>query len=283
MRFHMGRQSSVGLRMKYVRLISVVGCAGSITWLIDRLYGPLVLHMSLAAVVLAEFAAVSIGIAAGWAIYKRLGDRLEILRNWVGSAMATGASLQLAYSYYQTGHLPGDLFGLWVGTSPGALYAVAAATLVMLWWYRPETITAKGALLAVDQSFNRLHFLWSFIGFVVFRIAVGIAAGFGLYLAWTWIPVAIPSGRPDNPSATIITFIWNIDAVRFVAGLGFAIIIVLSIWELWRLLIGLISAKPPLESEKAHGDARHATLDEAIAAATGTVPKPPWATKSYRD
>jgi hypothetical protein len=269
--------------MKYVRLFFVVGCGASITWVIGQLVGPLVPDGSLAALVLAAFAAIVIGGAAGWAIYQRLGDRLGTLKNWVGSAMATGASLQLAYAYYQTGHLPGDLFGLWVGTSPGALYAMAAATLVMLWWYRPETITAKGALLAVDQSFDRLHFLWSFIGFVVFRIAVGIASAFGLYLAWTWIPVAIPSGRPDNPSATIITFIWNIDAVRVVAGLGFAIIIVLSIWELWRLLIGLISAKPPLESEKAHGAARKATRAEALAAATGTIPKPPWATHVHRD
>jgi hypothetical protein len=40
---------------------------------------------------------------------------------------------------------------------------------------------------------------------------------------------------------------------------------------------------PPLETEKAHGDARKATQAEAKGAASGVTAEPPWAKHGYRD
>jgi hypothetical protein len=122
----------------------------------------------------------------------------------------------------------------------------------------------KAGVIGADRFFGQVNFGFAFLGYIAFRLVVILFAAIGLYYAVMWTPVTnIGGGRPADPNAAIITLIWNIDAVRLVAGVVFAVLIALALKGMWLLLVALLDRKRPLEGENAHGPARTATEQES--------------------
>jgi|ERR1700722_9257783 len=237
-----------------------------------------------------------LGLAVSFLVARRMRGRYEALGIWVISS-ALGAAI------FGSAATITHKFGLWPKTNADIFNAMligvgvtAATGLVMLWWHRPPR-PMKAGVLGLNRFFERSHIAGSFVGFVLFRIGLGIACAYGLYWAITStnVLIAIPGearpggGMPENPALAIAIAIYDIlvvdnpRVVRVVIGMTSAILLFYALKDLWSLLVALLDRKRPLESEKAHGKAGKATAAEAKAAARGSTAKPPWADHGYSD
>jgi hypothetical protein len=194
-------------------------------------------------------------------------------------------------------------FGLWPKTDDdifNAMWivpvAIAAITVVMLWWHRPPSQGMKAGVHGLNLFFERSRLVGLLVGFVLFRFAVGIAAAYGLYwaISSTNVLIAIPGGppsggMPENPPLAIAIAIYDIVVVdhprlvRLVIGMTSAILLFYSLKEFWLLLVALLDRERPLEGEKALGASKRAAPEKTAAGARGSGEQKPIHTQRFQD
>lgn len=196
---------------------------------------------------------------------------------------ALGAAVQLGYTFFSSREIPrGEMLA--DATVPGALYALCGTTIWIILWHAQENRQIlRAGLIGADRFYGKARLGYSLVEYIIFHVAFIAAGAVGLYYAVTWTPVPLPTGRPTDLNAAVLTFIWNIGAVRLVAGIMLAVLSALAVHGLWVLLIVLLDRKRPLEDEKALGAAGRAAREATQAAARGNIPKPPWAKHGYQD